>query len=91
MAKVDWQAKFTELYGVVDRSRTFPADFDFEANVDQLIADVHDHAKTLGQLEALDQQRKSHEEAEKTARDKVRAGDFDSLTTAEKAALKKST
>lgn len=89
MAKetIDWQGKFFQLYGVIDPLRSFPADFDAEANVDKLIADARLHAKTLGQLDAADESRREKEATLAGARAKIKSGEFDKLTVAEKAAL----
>lgn len=43
---MDWKAHFVALYTIIDPKRVFPADFDFEANVDQLMADARAIAKT---------------------------------------------
>ena len=51
---MDWQAKFTQLVGVIDPTRSFPRDFawDDEATIDALIAGLRTHAKTDHQVEA---------------------------------------
>lgn len=76
---MDWQAKFTQLYSVIDPMRSFPAGFDFEANVDQLIEDARAHAKTLTQIADADATRIAQEAKRQVALNK--------LTAAEKAVL----
>lgn len=86
-AVIDWQGKFSQLYSVIDPLRSFPPGFDVEANVDNLIADARTHAKTLGQLEAADIARRVREQGIVSARQKIKNGQFDSLTADEKIAL----
>lgn len=87
---MDWQAKFTQLYGVVDPTRNFPADFDWddENAIDQLIQDARVHAKTLGQVAQLDEDLRSEEAALRSADAKMKQGNF-TFTAAERAALEK--
>lgn len=50
---MDWQAKFSQLVGIIDPTRSFPPDFawDDEATIDALIKELRAHAKTDHQVE----------------------------------------
>ena len=50
-----WQAKFTQLVGIIDPTRSYPANFkwDDEATIDALISELRENAKTDHQVEAM--------------------------------------
>jgi predicted Co/Zn/Cd cation transporter (cation efflux family) len=83
-----WRSKFVQLHQVIDATRQFPVDYDFEANADSLIIDAGKRTNVLAQIKVKQDEIDAENAALEVARSKIKAGDFIGLTTAEKNALR---
>ena len=87
---VQWQGRAIELVYLNDPTRSDPADFDWDANWEDIKRSFRDNAVTDGKLETADKARKAREAALKSAGEKIAEDRWAELTQDEKDALKAS-